>query len=51
MACGTLVLQPGIKPVPSALEDGVLTAGPLRKSLSVPFLISHIGDHWNLVGK
>ena len=33
MACGTLVLQPGIKPVPTASEDGVLTAGPLLKQI------------------
>ena len=31
--CGILVLCPGIKSPPSALEDGVLTTGPPGKSL------------------
>ena len=28
LACGILVLQPGIKPMPPALKCGVLTTGP-----------------------
>ena len=32
-ACGILGAQPGIKPIPPALEGKVLAAGPLRKSL------------------
>ena len=32
-ACGILGPQPGIKPIPLALEGKVLTAGPLGKSL------------------
>ena len=32
MACGTLVPQPGIEPMPPALEGWALTPGPLRKS-------------------
>ena len=31
-ACGILALQPGIQPVPPALEGGVLTTGLLGKS-------------------
>ena len=31
-ACGILVLWPGIKPAPPALEGEVLTAGPPGKS-------------------
>ena len=34
-ACGILAPQPGIEPVPPALEDEVLTTGPLGKSLLV----------------
>ena len=33
MACGTLVPQPGMEPVSSALEGGFLTTGPPGKSL------------------
>ena len=33
VACGILVLQPGIKPVSPALEGGFLTMGPPGKSL------------------
>ena len=33
MACGVLVLQPGIEPSSPALEDGFLTTGPPGKSL------------------
>ena len=33
-ACGIPVPQPGIKPVPSALEAEVLTTGPPGKSLT-----------------
>ena len=32
-ACGILAPRPGIKPASPALEDEVLTAGPLGKSL------------------
>ena len=31
-ACGILAPQPGIEPIPSALEWGVLTTGPRGKS-------------------
>ena len=34
-AYGILASQPGIKPVPPALEDEVLTTGPLGQSLLV----------------
>ena len=36
-ACGILVPQPGIKPVPSALKGEVLTAGSPGKSLCVSY--------------
>ena len=36
MACGILVSQPGIKPMTSALQDGLLTTGPPRKSPLCP---------------
>ena len=32
LACGILVPRPGIELMPPALEDGVLTAGPLGES-------------------
>ena len=32
-ACGILVPQPGIKPVPLARKHGVLTTGPPGKSI------------------
>ena len=33
MTCGTLVPRPGIESEPPALEGGILTTGPLMKSL------------------
>ena len=38
MACGILVPWPGIEPVSPALQSGFLTAGLLRKPLSLFFL-------------
>ena len=35
MACGILVLQPGIKSMFPALDSGCLTTGPPGKSLNV----------------
>ena len=35
-ACGILASQPGIEPVPPALEGEVLTTGPLGKSWDLP---------------
>ena len=40
-ACGTLVLQPGIELMAPALEVGVLTTGPPRKSLSSLLRLQH----------
>ena len=38
VACGILVPRPGIKPTSPALEGGLLTTGPLGKSLVYDFM-------------
>ena len=41
-ACGILAAQPGIEPLPSALEGKVLTTGPPGKSLACWFEMIYI---------
>ena len=40
--CGILAPQPGIKPVPPALQGEVLTTGPSGKSLNSRFHIDYM---------
>lgn len=46
---GKLVPQPGIKPIPLALEDQILTTGLQGKSLQKLSFAFHIGEELNAV--
>ena len=46
-ACGILPSQPGIKPIPAALESAVLTTGLPGKS-PASFLITGRNGEWNV---
>ena len=46
---GKLVLQPGIKPIPLALEDQILTTGLPEKSLQKLSFAFQVGEELNAV--
>ena len=46
---GKLVLQPGIKPIPLALEDQILTTGLPGKSLQKLSFAFQVGEELNAV--
>ena len=50
-ACGILASQPGIEPVPPALEGEVLTTGPLGKAPDLAFLDGYSIWYWQLTFK
>ena len=46
LACGTLVPWPGIEPESPALTHGILTTGPVGKSLELQTLRRSFKSHW-----